>query len=52
MFRLTRGTGLSGLEGIATKRDRYIRPISEIYKSEIVNYLDENNISYCIDSTN
>ena len=48
MFRLTRGTGLSGLEGIATKRDRYIRPISEIYKSEIVNYLDENNISYCI----
>ena len=52
MFRLTRGTGLSGLEGIATKRDRYIRPISEIYKTEIVNYLDENNISYCIDSTN
>lgn len=52
MFRLTRGTGLSGLEGIATKKDRYIRPISEIYKSEIVNYLDENNISYCIDSTN
>lgn len=52
MFRLARGTGLSGLEGIATKRDRYIRPISEIYKSEIVNYLDENNISYCIDSTN
>ena len=52
MFRLTRGTGLSGLEGIATKRDRYIRPISEIYKSEIVNYLDKNNISYCIDSTN
>lgn len=52
MFRLIRGTGLSGLEGIATKRDRYIRPISEIYKSEIVNYLDENNISYCIDSTN
>lgn len=52
MFRLTRGTGLSGLEGIVTKRDRYIRPISEIYKSEIVNYLDENNISYCIDSTN
>lgn len=52
MFRLTRGTGLSGLEGIATKRDRYIRPISEIYKSEIVNYLDENSISYCIDSTN
>ena len=44
MFRLTRGTGLSGLEGIATKRDRYIRPISEIYKSEIVNYLDSIRI--------
>lgn len=52
LFRLTRGTGLSGLEGIASKRDRYIRPISEIYKSDIVEYLDSNSIAYCIDSTN
>jgi tRNA(Ile)-lysidine synthase len=52
MFRLSRGTGLSGLEGIVSKRDMYIRPISEIYKSDILNYLDSNSIPYCIDSTN
>ena len=52
MFRLSRGTGLSGLEGILSKRDIYVRPISEIYKSEVIEYLDSNNIAYCIDSTN
>lgn len=52
MFRLSRGTGLSGLEGIASKRDIYVRPISEIYKSDILEYLDSNGIAYCIDSTN
>lgn len=52
MFRLARGSGLSGLEGIATKRDIYIRPISEIYKRDILDYLDGNSIPYCIDHTN
>lgn len=52
MFRLSRGAGLSGLEGISSKRDIYIRPISEIYKSDILKYLDENGVPYCIDSTN
>ena len=52
MFRLTRGAGLGGLEGIVSKRDRYIRPISEIYKKDILKYLEENNISYRIDKTN
>ena len=52
MFRLVRGAGLEGLEGIVSKRDRYIRPISEIYKKDIVNYLDSNNIEYRIDKTN
>ncbi|WP_130889952.1 tRNA lysidine(34) synthetase TilS [Fusobacterium ulcerans] len=52
MFRLIRGAGLEGLEGIVAKRDIYIRPISEIYKKDIVEYLNENNISYRIDETN
>lgn len=52
MFRLTRGAGLEGLEGIVAKRDMYIRPISEIYKRDIVEYLIKNNISYRIDETN
>lgn len=52
MFRLARGAGLEGLEGIISKRDFYIRPISEIYKRDIVKYLNDNNISYRIDETN
>ena len=52
MFRLTRGAGLEGLEGIISKRDIYIRPISEIYKKDIVEYLNQNNISYRTDETN
>lgn len=52
MFRLTRGAGLEGLEGIDSKRDEYIRPISEIYKKDIVEYLDKNGIPYRIDKTN
>lgn len=52
MFRLTRGAGLEGLEGIIAKRDMYIRPISEIYKKDIIKYLNDNNISYRIDETN
>lgn len=52
MFRLVRGAGLEGLEGIVSKRDKYIRPISEIYKKDIVNYLNMNNIQYRIDKTN
>lgn len=52
MFRLSRGTGLSGLEGILSKRAVFVRPISEIYKRDILNYLESNGISYCIDHTN
>lgn len=52
LFRLVRGTGLTGLTGILAKRDIYIRPICEIYKRDIVNFLDGENIEYCIDKTN
>ena len=53
LFRLIRGTSLEGLEGINETRDnKYIRPINEVYKKDIMNFLNENNISYMIDSTN
>ena len=54
LFRLIRGTSLEGLEGINDTRDnkKYIRPINEIYKKDIMDYLDENNIPYVADSTN
>ena len=52
LFRLIRGTSIEGLEGISWKREKYIRPILDIYKEEIINYLDSNGIAYKVDSTN
>lgn len=52
LFRLIRGSSLEGLEGINDRRDKYIRPVNEIYKNEIMEYLDTNKISYVVDSTN
>ena len=52
LFRLTRGTSLEGLEGIKTKNNNIIRPISEIYKKDILEYLNKNEIQYKIDKTN
>lgn len=52
LFRLIRGSSLEGLEGIGEVRDKFIRPINEVYKSDIMKYLDSNNIPYMIDKTN
>lgn len=52
LFRIARGTSLHGLCSIPVKRDKIIRPLLCISGEEIRNYLDENSIVYCIDSTN
>ena len=52
LFRLIRGTSLQGLEGIKIKNNNIIRPISEIYKKDILEYLNKNKIQYKIDKTN
>lgn len=56
LFKLMRGTSLQGLEGIKVKTKikdlDLIRPISEIYKKDILNYLNKNEIQYKIDKTN
>ena len=52
LFRLVRGTSLQGLEGIKLKYNNIIRPISEIYKKDILKYLNKNEIQYKIDKTN
>ena len=52
LFRLIRGASLQGLEGIKIKNNNIIRPISEIYKKDILNYLNKNEIQYKIDKTN
>ncbi|MGL4788016.1 MAG: tRNA lysidine(34) synthetase TilS, partial [Cetobacterium sp.] len=51
LFRLIRGSSLEGLEGIPN-RENIIRPINEVYKNNILEFLDENEIKYRIDETN
>ncbi|WP_068267761.1 tRNA lysidine(34) synthetase TilS [Caviibacter abscessus] len=52
LFRLARGTGIEGLKGIPKKRGNIIRPIIDIQKEYILEYLDKNNIKYLRDYTN
>ena len=44
--------GLTGLTSIKPRYDNYIRPLLETSKTEILNFLQENNIAYCVDKTN
>jgi len=50
--RIIRGTGIEGLSGMDYKQDNIIRPLLNIEKKEIINYLKKNNLDYCIDKTN
>ena len=52
LFHLFRGTSLKGLTGIQPMRDKIIRPLLCLSRSEIEAFLRERNMPYCIDSTN
>lgn len=53
MFNFLRGTGVAGLSGMEyISSAGLIRPILNIKKEEILNFLDENKIQYAIDKTN
>ena len=56
LAHLIRGTGLNGLIGMAVVSHDYevpvIRPLLDITKSELLDYLADRNLTYCIDSTN
>jgi len=52
IFNLMRGTGLSGLCGIAPVRGNIVRPLIFVSKETIVKALDEAKIEYVTDSTN
>lgn len=51
-IRLIRGTTLSGLTSIWPKYDRYIRPLLNTHKTEILAYLQEQSLNYLEDPTN
>ena len=52
LFHMARGTGLDGMCGIAPVRDGIIRPLLTVSKKDILEFLESNEIAYCIDATN
>lgn len=56
LFRLMRGTGVDGLAGIAYEREergyKVIRPILDLYRDEIEEYCEHNDLKPVIDHTN
>ncbi len=51
-IRLMRGASLTGLTGMKPKHGHYIRPLLEITKAEILDYLKSRAIDFRIDPTN
>jgi len=52
IFRLFRGTGPGGLNPIRPVSGKYIRPMFNIPKDEILEYLNEKKLKYMFDHTN
>lgn len=51
-LNLLRGSGIHGLRGMLPKRDNIIRPLLETTRAEVEDYLNEQGISFIIDSSN
>ncbi|MDO5649570.1 MAG: tRNA lysidine(34) synthetase TilS [Gallicola sp.] len=49
---MIRGTGLTGLTGMDYKNGKIIRPMLDVYKKDILEYLEREAFSFCVDSTN
>lgn len=52
LMRLLRGAGTRGLSGIPPVRGIIIRPLINVWREEILDYLKKKDIAYRIDSTN
>jgi len=52
LFQMLRGSSLRGLGGMRPKREHIIRPLLGISRREIEKILREEQIAYCLDSTN
>lgn len=52
IYRITKGTGIDGLKGISEHRDLYYRPLLNIYRNEIEQYCQNNNLKPNNDSSN
>ena len=52
IYRIAKGTGINGLQGIANQRDIYYRPLLEIQRGEIEKYCKDNKLNPNNDSSN
>lgn len=52
IINLLRGSGLKGLCGIPDVRNKIIRPLLNVDKNSILEYVKENNLSFVNDSSN
>lgn len=52
LMRFIKGSGTTGLSGMASVRGIYIRPLLETTREEIERYAHDKGIKYVIDSTN
>lgn len=52
LYRIARGTGLSGLKGIVRQTGKFIRPLLDFSKEEILDFASKYNIPYVTDETN
>ncbi len=52
LFRIVRGTGLAGLQGIPYRRDPFVRPLLDLTRAEILRYLRRRSIPFVEDPSN
>lgn len=52
LYRIIKGTGVFGLEGIPEKRGIFYRPLLTVCRNEIERYCKQNNLNFCVDSSN
>ena len=52
IYRISMGTGISGLQGISEQRDMYYRPLLTIEREEIEKYCTQNKLNPNNDSSN
>jgi tRNA(Ile)-lysidine synthase len=52
LMRLIRGGGARGLKGIPPVRGRYIRPLIEVWREDLLQYAQHKGLSFVQDSSN
>lgn len=52
LMHLLRGAGMQGLRGIMPRNGKLVRPLLQRNKKELLAYLQEQEIDYCVDQSN